>query len=1604
MDLISFTDECSSPSTGTSTLPYDNPCLLQPRRPAPNPRESNQHSSQPTLLDSLDTMVCSTVLLPTPTRVDATSTPLLARGPTAGPVSSPFHNAVSLDSTAGLVNSPIPDTLYMPLIDLPPVDTPVCSTPLCKSPVPVSPVSPAPPSLPAESTSHSLITPREAPSPLTKPKDSSEPLGLPLVPRLYQQHMYEKALQENVIAVMDTGSGKTLVSAMLIKEITRREEEAHRSPNEKKISFFVVANVSLVRQQADAIRRDSGTTVAEVSGNQAHKRKLPELDWARMAEMAQVVVVTAQILLDALRQGYWTMSRINLIVFDECHHARKTHPYCLIMNEFYHTTPAILKSQLPRIFGMTASLTTESGLKMDHSARELQRLLDCQVYTVATADLEDHVGRPQQFVMMFNPPPKYNPTRLTHHLRETCRFETGLQSILINTPTMLSQLGSWCVDQLWRLAVENVNTASSQVSVGVSEQLNKAKSKVSQWEFARPELRDEHLTPKVQKLIQILRVTARLFKEEFCGIIFVQQRNTAAALAVLLQEYEPFREIFRVQVFVGHSDGKDPVLRTSAKDQSTIIRKFRDGAYNLLVSTCVAEEGLDIQPCNIVIRFDPVATTTSYIQSRGRARKTNSRYFMMQERVPDERVRDLEDTALVRLHRGEQLMRDWCRKQDIESFRNDPHIHESTPAGISHLERIYRVPSTQAVLTLDSAIPLLNRYCILIARHKYSDWRPVFDVFPSGSSFSCVLTLPPNEAARVVQSDRTATKDLARMHAAFKACEALHKAGALDDHLEPVGAKIALADDIEVMAPSSRLDQTKPYPHNTASFWTSGVPKSTVGSRKVFLCTIALEDISAWDALRHQPLYLITAKRLPFSKHSFDVFICGEVHRMTLTVSNSPITLSGKQLDLLRQYTLKLFQRITSKKVECLDDMPFMLAPISDMDPFEQVIDWNEVEMGQSLEPKSIERSAWTDETIKELVVTVGNQHMCDYFIVHVVRENQLDEVMPATRFKKEVERWDPGLEGDRPEPTFRQYFLQKFKVECDNDEVMLQVQQIHHFRNHLQPDMGAPKEKALVLVPLSFCCQSTVTASVLRMARLVPSVIFDLEDLLVAQEARQNLRLQLSIKLDILQEALTTEATNRAYSYQRLELLGDSFLKFSSSICLYIVNPAMVEGQLHFQRTKIISNAALREHALRLELFRYVANGTFQRRTWKPVKFVVDGKARAIEVKEHLLSNKTLADIVESTMGAALLSGGAEAAFACAKALGIPFNEFDTWTDFERIHRELSQDSKDDADYRIARSEAFQDRLHGMEKLLHYTFQHPSLAQEAMTHQSAVAYPGDAFDYQRLEFLGDAVLDFLVVSYYYEKYPDAPPGAITLIKSSSVNNQILGAMAVAWGLGEFLVHMSEPLAGEIERVIVAMEAIKETSKSGALEGEYWIDLKMPKVLGDVVESMLGAVFVDCGFNVARITELFGHMIRPFLDKHVDLDSIVLHSVKCLVEYLQAQGCNDSRLEQVEEAEKEGAMKPSTLRSLGIGRERHRDAPALAYRFLVHGSVVALGCGQHREEVRKQVAEEAMRRLKSEPGLLESLCSCAKSKKQHVGRVTMLDKYQQAHSLVSLMD
>lgn len=77
--------------------------------------------------------------------------------------------------------------------------------------------------------------------------------------------------------------------------------------------------------------------------------------------LTQVLVMTAQILLNILRHSIIKMDAIHLLILDECHHAVKKHPYSLVMSEFYHTTP---KDKRPAVFGMTASPVNLKGMAL----------------------------------------------------------------------------------------------------------------------------------------------------------------------------------------------------------------------------------------------------------------------------------------------------------------------------------------------------------------------------------------------------------------------------------------------------------------------------------------------------------------------------------------------------------------------------------------------------------------------------------------------------------------------------------------------------------------------------------------------------------------------------------------------------------------------------------------------------------------------------------------------------------------------------------------------------------------------------------------------------------------------------------------------------------------------------------------------------------------------------------------------------------------------------------------------------------------------------------------------------------------------------------------
>jgi hypothetical protein len=157
-------------------------------------------------------------------------------------------------------------------------------------------------------------------------------------------------------------------------------------------------------------------------------------------------------------------------------------------------------------------------------------------------------------------------------------------------------------------------------------------------------------------------------------------------------------------------------------------------------------------------------------------------------------------------------------------------------------------------------------------------------------------------------------------------------------------------------------------------------------------------------------------------------------------------------------------------------------------------------------------------------------------------------------------------------------------------------------------------------------------------------------------------------------------------------------------------------------------------------------------------------------------------------------------------------------------------------------------------------------------------------------------------------------------------------------------------------------------------------------------------VFVDSGFDFELITDLFRRLIKPFLDKHVNFESMVLHPNKVLLESLQYQGCSNFKFDT--EAAEKVSTSEKLLKKLGLGMRstngvrNHDDGePLLKCHFKIHDRTMATAVGRQMEDLRKEVSVATLAILKKEPELMATLCTCPK--KRGARHVSMLDRYRQ---------
>lgn len=160
---------------------------------------------------------------------------------------------------------------------------------------------------------------------------------------------------------------------------------------------------------------------------------------------------------------------------------------------------------------------------------------------------------------------------------------------------------------------------------------------------------------------------------------------------------------------------------------------------------------------------------------------------------------------------------------------------------------------------------------------------------------------------------------------------------------------------------------------------------------------------------------------------------------------------------------------------------------------------------------------------------------------------------------------------------------------------------------------------------------------------------------------------------------------------------------------------------------------------------------------------------------------------------------------------------------------------------------------LEEVERIMGYSFRNRSLLYQAFTHPS---YQRDCVSYERLEYIGDSILNLLITKEQFSKYPNLPPGLLTPLRAANVDTEKLARVAVRHNFHRYIRFGTPIYNKKIQAFINALP--KYPVHSHGL-------INAPKVLADVVESTIGAVFVDSNYSIDITWEVASYLMQPII-------------------------------------------------------------------------------------------------------------------------------------------
>ena len=994
---------------------------------------------------------------------------------------------------------------------------------------------------------------------------------------------------------------------------------------------------------------------------------------------------------------------------------------------------------------------------------------------------------------------------------------------------------------------------------------------------------------------------------ETVGIIFVERRITALALQQYLNTLSTKRKdekkhgIHRIRcdsltrqnthVFKylhrNHRRGSREIGQLKKqlyqewlhieKNIKMVLNKLRRREINILIATSVVEEGVDVDACSFVIALDGIQSTKAFIQMKGRARALNAKFFVFQRRNDDMKK---DKKSAVTLHdaiQTEHIINQYIGTRKLTNFQQDEIVHSTKRMKLTSRHTLEEKALIQGeyrarhgIVDLSSAKTLINRYisCIpmdIASRSSRAAMLPYLPIYNNDH-----LRLPahlPDNIRSVYLSPEYLTRSKKKNEAmlALMACVRLHELNVLNDHMLPLKrddllrrlSKSVLPDIpkiktnlyLPILAPP--IEECKKISLYVYQLHQIGnilqQHKSVFNEKERYLCIISRDEI----------------KKIPDFEFEHNelgsvLFQCTKSHKMLLP----------EEVSLCKSFFVCLMNSRWRRRTGrlsfryCEDDH-------------------------SSIVPQYIVASMTSD----------GN---LDFnYMSHIISECNRNEeerrkaAMDWFQIKKPrlwAPIYDPNVTyitlNDTPQTcstpfpatdiqTYQDYYEKKRSFKVSSACILFNVQRSWDLPRKLTEKRENSKNTEhkismdiddhcvglnSVLLPQDACMETPLADPMLYLSCiLLPQFLYKLERHMIVEVFLTHVELNFpilrssleNVPRDDLITALTAKSCGLEFSYDRFEFLGDAVLKVIHTDALFKSNDKKLrqwisclhEGDLSALRSGMGCNDRLKVAGDQNGISPYILTKPLSRGQWIPLglesfyyqdampskkKEPTTGQKTKQNINfDFIPSTKTRADVIEAILGIVYLFNDYEISKKVAQELHISIEENVSSTESEISH-----------DCVTTNTDEFMRRFLGKE-----SFKNISLLREALTHASDIH--STVPSYQRLEWIGDACLCLAAREWIYKTYPLLQVRDLVLLETVLVCNESLAFIGCTNEVHKHIEHCDSTIPKRLEKYELNLKDVRE-------RGIWSAD--PPKVIADIVESLLGAVHVDGGFAEGQAT------------------------------------------------------------------------------------------------------------------------------------------------------